>query len=149
MPPPSNKLISTRLAEINDLAILNLVLELELTTGAFADKELSLLKFLQSCIHRGGAFKPSPITTKELSNPLGNLSREVGKFRDSVIYEVCDELAWNLRGARAELWEDTKLRVFFNKVLPIPPAPKLTRKKAARRSPPKSSINNWGWISSN
>jgi hypothetical protein len=149
MTSDSTRLIDKRLEQVDDPQFRSFTRELELTTGAIAYGKLSVLKFLQSCLYRNGLGEPVLISSKEINNPFGELTRTVGEFKGQLIHQMCDELAWHLRSERAELWEDTKLRMFLNKVLTIRTTPKKISRRVKGRARSEGSINNWGWIPTN
>lgn len=124
-----SNVFQTPLEDIHDPIILSLIRELEhacaLPSADFQGQWF--YQYLWQCVYpKGAAEKRHPIDRRNII-PGGLLDTKIGKLRDSSIYPFCHDLAMRLNSQSAELVEDTKLYVFFNRYLPVLEQPK--RKK--------------------
>lgn len=111
-------LLQTKLGEIRDREILELVEELEQAcpVGSRDFVNGPLLHFLTQCVYPQGPAKRVPISTKVVClSPL--LDSRVGQLTEGPLRDLCEELATLSRRA-LELFNGSKIYVLLNKTLP-------------------------------
>jgi hypothetical protein len=114
--PPARRLVETRLPDINDAELKNLISELHFATQVEPNPRYTLWDFLLQCHYPLGYGQWFPIG-KEKIIPGGILSRRVGKFEGTPIYTMCDEIA-RMQNSSAELALNMSLYVFLDRFMP-------------------------------
>ncbi|MFA6960556.1 MAG: hypothetical protein WC205_07395 [Opitutaceae bacterium] len=110
------RIIDTPLARISDESLCDLIAELSEVTNVECRSESLLWSFLTQCVYPWGAGKRYKLERNDL-NPTRNLIKKVGRFRDTDVWNVCNEMA-AMQSGSAELYENTALYIFLNKHLP-------------------------------
>lgn len=109
------KLIHRKVQEIEDPDFKALIVELEFYLSFPINRDQWILHALTQVVYPWDANRKK--IAKNLINPEGLLSSKVRKIQSSVLLQIFEELA-QLHGESAELYHNTTLYVFFNKVLP-------------------------------
>ena len=114
--------LQTRVCEIEDKDILQLLMELNSVTGVSfvtfrENKESRLIQYLSQCI-TPSPIEGGPITPKRLNavDPFNAflLRKKIGKLHETQIYQLCHDIT-GLKGGSVEDYLGHTLYVFLNR----------------------------------
>jgi len=108
--------LQQRADEVEDELFHQCLSELDNLAGIRLDRDIWVIHALTQSVYPMGSGERYKLEGK-LIIPRGVLDTKLGKIHGTILYQICDELA-GIRGESAELYENNRIYVFLNKVLP-------------------------------